>query len=91
MAKGNVAAWEWWNQPPEGVAYEWAHPPMAKLFMVAGIFLFGETAFAWRFFGALLGVGCVLLIYLLGRKLFSQRVALLASFLFAFDGLPFVT
>ncbi len=90
MAKGNVKAWEWWNQPPAGVAYEWTHPPMAKLFMVVGIFLFGETAFAWRFFGALLGGGCVFLIYLLGKKLFNQRVAFLASFLFAFDGLPLV-
>lgn len=90
MAKGNIRAWEWWNTPPEGVAYEWTHPPLAKLFMVAGIFIFGETAFAWRFFGALLGAGCVLLIYLLGKKLFNQKVALLASFLFAFDGLPLV-
>jgi len=90
MAKGNVAAWEWWNTPPEGMAYEWTHPPLAKLLMTAGIFLFGETAFGWRSFGALLGAGCVLLIYLLGKKLFDQKVALFASFLFAFDGLPLV-
>lgn len=90
MAKGNIAAWEWWNKPPPGVAYEWTHPYLAKYFMVLGIKILGELAFAWRFFGALLGVACVLLVYLLGKKLFSQRVAILASFLFAFDGLPLV-
>lgn len=90
MAKGNVKAWEWWNVPPEGVAYEWTHPPLAKLFMTGGILIFGETAFGWRFFGALLGVGCVLLVYLLGRKLFDEKIAFLAAFLFAFDGLPLV-
>lgn len=90
MAKGNVKAWEWWNQPPEGVAYEWTHPPLAKLFMTTGILIFGESAFAWRFFGALFGVGCVFLVYLLGKKLFNQRAALFASFIFAFDGLPLV-
>lgn len=90
MAKGNVMAWEWWNQPPEGVAYEWTHPPLAKLFMTLGIFIFGENGFGWRFFGALLGTACVLLIYLLGKTLFYQKAALLAAFLFAFDGLPLV-
>ncbi len=90
MAKGNVMAWEWWNQPPEGVAYEWTHPPLAKRFMTLGIFAFGENGFGWRFFGALFGVGCTFLIYLLGKKLFGWRVAVLASFLFVFDGLPLV-
>jgi len=90
MAKGNVMAWEWWNQPPAGVAYEWTHPPLAKLLMTLGIFIFGENGFGWRFFGALLGTVCVFIIYLLGKELFNQKVALLAAFLFAFDGLPLV-
>jgi len=90
MARGNKAAWEWWNTPPKGFAYEWTHPPLAKLGMAVGILLFGESAFGWRFFGALFGVGCVLLVYLLGRKLFGPRVAIFASFLFALDGLPLV-
>lgn len=90
MVRSNKAAWEWWNTPPKGFAYEWTHPPLAKLGMATGIILFGENAFGWRFFGALLGVGCILLVYLLGKELFGQKVALFASFLFAFDGLPLV-
>ncbi len=90
MAKGQIAAWEWWHQAPEGVAYEWTHPPLAKLFMTLGIFVFGETAFAWRFFSAVFGTGCLWLIYLIGKKLFNQRVALFATLLLAFDGLLLV-
>lgn len=90
MIKGNPAAWEWWNTPPEGMAYEWSHPPLAKLGMVAGIFLFGQQALGWRFSGALLGIGCVFLLYLLGQKIFNRKVGFLAALLFAFDGLPLV-
>lgn len=42
MAKGNLAAWEWWNSPPDSFAYEWTHPPLAKEVMVVGI-----KAFSW--------------------------------------------
>jgi dolichyl-phosphate-mannose--protein O-mannosyl transferase len=33
--------WVWWTAPPEGVAYEWTHPPLAKVIMSWGIQLFG--------------------------------------------------
>ena len=54
---GDPKAWEWWNTPPAGFAYEWTHPPLAKLGMVVGMLLFGENSFGWRIPGALLGVG----------------------------------
>jgi dolichyl-phosphate-mannose--protein O-mannosyl transferase len=34
-------AWVWWESPPEGVAYEWTHPPLAKVIMSWGIDMFG--------------------------------------------------
>lgn len=34
-------AWVWWESPPESVAYEWTHPPLAKVIMSWGINLFG--------------------------------------------------
>ncbi len=47
--------------------------------------------FGWRFFGALAGVGAVVFIYLLAKKLFQSEVAgLTAAFLLTFDGLAFV-
>lgn len=41
ISRGNPAAWEWWNPAPQGYAYEWLHPPLAKLLMAGGILLSG--------------------------------------------------
>ncbi|OGD94218.1 hypothetical protein A3A48_02565 [Candidatus Curtissbacteria bacterium RIFCSPLOWO2_01_FULL_37_9] len=91
MLLGNPAAWEFWNTPPAGFAYEWTHPPLAKLFMAGGMIIFGINPFGWRFFGALAGVGIIFLVYLLTRKLFhSQFIALVASLLLIFENLLFV-
>jgi len=88
---GGVEAWEWWNTPPEGFAYEWTHPPLAKLGMVLGMFVFGENSFGYRIPGVLLGVGSVLLIYLLSKKIFKDEViGLISAGVYSFDGLPLV-
>ena len=101
MLRGNIQAWEWWNEPPQGVAYEWTHPPMAKHFMVLGMQIFGQNAFGWRFFSTIFGVGNILLVYLLAQKLFSKRklgarrykleaIPLLAAGLYSVESLSFV-
>jgi len=88
---GGVEAWEWWNTPPEGFAYEWTHPPLAKLGMVAGMKIFGENSFGWRIPGAILGVGAVTLIYFLAKKLFKDEIiGLFSAAVFSLDGLPLV-
>ena len=88
MFRGNPAAWEWWNTPPKGFAYEWTHPPLAKEFMVIAMSVFGDNAFAWRFFSALFGFGVIVLIYLISYKLFKNRlIALFAAFAASLDGL----
>ena len=84
-------AWEWWNPHPEGFAYEWTHPPLAKLGMVLGMKMFGENSFGWRFPGAFLGVGSVLLVFLLASEIFKDKLTgVLSSAVFALDGLPVV-
>ncbi|MFQ5879229.1 MAG: phospholipid carrier-dependent glycosyltransferase [Dehalococcoidia bacterium] len=89
--RGNAAAWEFFATPPQGFAFEWTHPPLAKLFMAGGMLFIGENPLGWRFFGALLGVATVLLVYLLGKRLFkSEVVGLAAAFLLTFEGLSFV-
>lgn len=91
MLHGDPKAWEWWNTPPEGFAYEWTHPPLAKLGMVLGMVVFGENSFGWRIPGALLGVGSVILIYLIAKKLFKDElIGLLSASVFALEGLPLV-
>lgn len=90
MVKGNKAAWEWWNRPPEGFAYEWTHPPLAKLLMASGILIFGNQPFGWRLPAVVFGTGTIFLIFLLAKKLFNEEIALLAALLASFDGLLLV-
>lgn len=91
MFRGNPAAWEWWNTPPPGFAYEWTHPPLAKEFMVLSISIFGDNAFAWRFFSALFGFGLIILIYFITLPLSKNRkIALFAAFVASLDGLLLV-
>lgn len=91
MLQGDPKSWEWWNPNPEGFAYEWTHPPTAKLGMALGMRIFGENAFGWRIVQAVLGTGVVYLIYLLAKQLFKDEVvALLSSSVFALDGLALV-
>jgi predicted membrane-bound dolichyl-phosphate-mannose-protein mannosyltransferase len=84
-------AWEWWNTPPDGFAYEWTHPPLAKLGMALGMLTFGQNSFGWRIPGALIGAGAVYLIYLLARQIFKDEVVgLLSAAVFGLDGLALV-
>lgn len=88
---GDPKAWEWWNTPPVGFAYEWTHPPLAKLGMYFGMKIFGENSFGYRIPGALLGVGSVYLIYLLSKTLFDDEpTALLSAVVYSLDGLALV-
>ncbi len=92
MLHGDPRAWEWWNTPPEGFAYEWTHPPLAKELMTVGMIFFGENSFGWRIPSAILGVGVIYLIYLISKKLFKDEfVAVLAAGAAALDGLLLVS
>ena len=66
-------------------------PPLGKLFVVSGIFLFGDNPFGWRFFSVLFGIICVALFYLVCRQLrLSKQISLVAAFLFTTENLSFV-
>lgn len=91
MLQGDPKAWEWWNPHPEGFAYEWTHPPIAKEGMVLGMLVLGQSAAGWRIPGVLLGVGAVYLVYLLAKELFKdETLALISSGIYAVEGLPLV-
>lgn len=88
MLHSDPKAWEWWNPHPEGFAYEWTHPPLAKLGMVVGMAVFGENSFGSRSIQAFLGTFCVYLIYLITLTLFKDRkMALFSSLLLSVEGL----
>jgi 4-amino-4-deoxy-L-arabinose transferase-like glycosyltransferase len=54
-------------------------PPLMFWFMRIGYLLFGVTEFAARFWSAVFGVATALLVYRLGRRMFSARVGLWAG------------
>lgn len=91
IVRGNPQAWEFSATPPEGYAFEWTHPPLAKLFMSLGIFTFGEHPFSWRVPGVVFGIFCVYFLYLIAKEIFkNERIALLSAFIFSLDGMPLV-
>lgn len=95
IAKANPKAWEWWNPSPQGFAYEWTHPYLAKMIMAGSVVLFGvndqKAQWAFRFPAVLFGVGSIYLVYLLGKTIFKkEEIGLIAAFLLTFDGLHFV-
>ncbi len=92
FARNEIKAWEWWNTPPPGVAYEWTHPPLAKEIMALSLMLFKtEDPWAWRLPGIIFGVISVYLVYLLTQKIFKKEIiSLLAAAMFSLDGLLFV-
>jgi len=67
------------------------HPPVGKLLIAVGIKIFGYRPFGWRFVPALVGSLSVLVIYLIGRRLWEKRwAAAAAAILLGVEGLQFV-
>jgi len=67
------------------------HPPLGKLLITAGIFLFGDNPVGWRIFPVLSGCIIILLFYLICRHLsLSRRASGLATFLLALENMSFV-
>jgi len=52
--------------------YETTHPPLGKLFIAAGIAVFGMDPFGWRVVGTLFGIGMLPVMYLFGRRIFKS-------------------
>ena len=64
----------------------WAHPPLSGLLILGSISLFGDNPHGWRSSNLLLGTASVLLLFLIGARLYPGTAApLLAASLLAFD------
>jgi len=67
------------------------HPPLGKLFFVAGIELFGDNPWGWRLFPVIFGTATIVLFYFLCRRLnMSRDAASIATFLLALENMTFV-
>ena len=96
VAAKQTTPWEWFDklttsgltQTESGIPF-WAklswhdHPPL--VFWIQHIFikLIGENNFAFRLPSAILGILSVLLIYLIGKRLYSEKVGLISALLMA--------
>lgn len=91
-AKGNKDAYDpWASAPIPDVAYEWVHPPLAKIIMSWSVSLFGPVSWAWRLPSVFFGTAVIGLTGILAWVWFRNgRLALLASTFLAVDGLTFV-
>lgn len=89
--RNNPDAYNPWGQSEPGFANEWSHPPLAKLFMAAGVWAFGEQSWAWRIPSALFGTASIgltgMLVYQLTR---DYRTSFLSMVLLSMDGLHLV-
>lgn len=70
---GNFMKMDW-----NGKIY-YHHPPLGFILMALSIKIFGNNEFAVRFPSAILGVGAIILIYFIGKRLFKSKLVGFAS------------
>jgi dolichyl-phosphate-mannose--protein O-mannosyl transferase len=69
---------------------ERTHPDLGKLIQAMGVAVLGATPFAWRIMGVIFGTLIVVVMYLLGKKLFGTWIGgFTAAFLMTFDFMHF--
>lgn len=92
IARDDVRAYEWWNQPVEkDTAVDWLHPPYAKYSQAFFIRMLGENSFGWRISSVIFGVLVIVMVYKLSFELFENKnLSLLATLLASLDGLLLV-
>lgn len=70
--------------------YEISHPPLGKLIISFGIWLFGMTPFGWRVAGAFSGALILGIFFLVAKNLFGRRLlALCGTLIFAASFMQF--
>src|SRR3989344_1196255 len=76
--------------PKEGTAYDWLHPPLAKLIQAESIKVFGDVPLGWRLPSVLFGTTIIPLTFFLSYLLFGPIVAVFSATVIAFENLNFV-
>ncbi len=90
-AASNPAAYDPFAPPPEvGTAYEWLHPPFAKLIQATSIKILGDRPFFWRLPSAIFGAAIVASVFFLTLIPFGSTAAVFATLTIAFENLNLV-
>ena len=89
FSQNNPAAFDVYAQAPEpNTAYDWLHPPLAKLIQAGSVLIFGDNSFGWRFPSAVFGTLATLAVYFLAVTMTKKtNVGLLAAGIFSLDNL----
>ncbi len=67
------------------------HMPLSKLFLAAGVGIFGDNALGWRIMPILFGTASIIFFTLICQRLTTRRwLPLIATFIFAFENICFV-
>lgn len=90
-AANNAAAYNPFAPPPEEkTAYDWLHPPLAKLIQAASIKTLGDRPFFWRLPSAIFGTAIIPAVFILSYLLFGPTVAIFSTLTIAFENLNLV-
>lgn len=90
-AENNKNAYDPFAPPPKkDTAYDWLHPPLAKLIQAASIKTFGDSPFAWRLPSVIFGTAIIPATFILAYLLFGPTVAVFAAAVISLENLTLV-
>lgn len=90
-ADNNPAAYDPFSpSPKEGTAYDWLHPPLAKLIQAGTIKIFGDVPVGWRLPSVIFGTMIVPATFILAFLMFGTRAAIFSSTIVASESLLYV-
>ena len=90
-ADNNPQAYNPFAPPPkEKTAYEWLHPPLAKLIQALSIKAAGDTPIGWRLPSVIFGTAIIPAVFLFSFLLFGPVVAVFSTLVISFENLNLV-
>ncbi|MDO8487318.1 MAG: phospholipid carrier-dependent glycosyltransferase [Candidatus Curtissbacteria bacterium] len=90
-AANNPAAYDPFSPPPEEkTAFDWLHPPLAKLIQAGSIKIIGDNPTGWRLPSAIFGTAIIPATFILAYLVFGRTAAIFVAFVIAFENLTLV-
>lgn len=87
-ARNDPAAYNPFAPPPEEkTAYDWLHPPLAKLIQASFIKILGDKPEFWRLPSAIFGAAIIPAVFILAFILFGPVAAVMSALVIAFENL----